>query len=132
MNFEISAARNEKANYCHITVSTEELLSVFPGERQQVSGVEQVGYSFIVTEQTPKSIVRGVRGRPSYPWEAFHLEVASLLQKNGLPKKKEAAIQLLQDWFERQLGVRPSRAAISQKLTPYYETFLRAGGQKIG
>jgi hypothetical protein len=50
IDFEKSAARNEWANYCHITLATEELLSVFPGEGQQVAGVERVGYSFMIKE----------------------------------------------------------------------------------
>jgi hypothetical protein len=131
IDFRGSSARSENANYCHITFATTEVLSVFPGNRQEVFGVERVGDSFIVSEPAGKPLVRGLRGRPSYPWDAFHLEVSSLLQKNGLPRKKEAAIQLLQDWFQGRFNVLPSRAAIGEKLTPYYEAFIRTDGQKI-
>ena len=131
IDFQGSSARSNNANYCHITCATTDVLDVFPGERRDISGVERIGDTFIVSETADKPVLRGVRGRPSYPWDAFHLEVSSLLQKNSLPKKKEAAIQLLQDWFEQHLRLRPSRAAIGQKLTPYYEAFVRTEGQKI-
>jgi len=130
IDFQQSTARSETANYCHITCATTDLLAVFPGERQEISGVERVGDTFVVNETTDRPVLRGVRGRPSYPWDAFHLEVSLLLQ-NKLPKKKEAAIQLLQDWFQRRFRVQPSRAAIGEKLTPYYETFIRSERQKI-
>ena len=131
IDFKNNTAQNGRANYCYITLATEDVLSVFPGERAQVSKVERVGDTFIVSEPTATPLARQLRrGRPSYAWEPFHIEVTSLLQQGALPKKKEAAIQLLQDWFERELNVRPSRAAISQKLTPYFEAAARAAGQK--
>ena len=71
------------------------------------------------------------RGRPAYPWEPFHLEVAALLQQGELPSKKEAAIQYFQTWFHTTLGVQPSRAAIGERLKPYYDKFGRRGGQKM-
>jgi hypothetical protein len=39
-----------------------------------------------------------------------------------MPQKKEAAIQQLVSWFEGTQGggKRPSRSAVSEKLTPYY------------
>jgi hypothetical protein len=107
------------------------LLSVFPGEKQVIA-VKRIGDTLVVNEIQPqKNPSRVTRGRPSYPWEQFHLEVSALLQRNELPAKKEAAIQHFQSWFERELGIRPSRAAIGEKLTPYYERFLRGRGQKI-
>jgi hypothetical protein len=132
IDFQASSAQSDNANYCHITCASSEVLSIFPGERQEIFGVERVGDTFVVNERANMpATVRGLRGRPAYPWDAFHLEVSSLLQKNDLPKKKEAAIQLLQDWFQRRFRVRPSRAAIGEKLTPYYDAFVRNDGQKI-
>ena len=92
--------------------------------------VEQIGDTFVLDE-TVKLVSKGTnRGRPSYPWERFYLEVAALLHQNSLPQKKEAAIQYFQTWFWDELRVRPSRAAIGEKLTPYYEKFMRRDGQK--
>jgi hypothetical protein len=48
-----------------------------------------------------------------------------LLKSGLLPQKKEAAIQHMMSWFERnQGGNRPSRSAVSEKLTPYYRRFF--------
>jgi hypothetical protein len=125
IHFDISAAQNFNQYYCHVVLRTDELLTVFPGDGHQVA-VEQVGNTFVVNEDARlRKPPRSVRGRPSYPWESFHIEVSALLQRNELPAKKEAAIQHFQSWFERELRIRPSRAAIGEKLTPYYDRFLR-------
>jgi hypothetical protein len=59
------------------------------------------------------------------PWDQFHLEVAALAKVNALPRKKEAAIQHFEDWFREKLGLRVGRSSIGQKLTPYYDRFVR-------
>jgi hypothetical protein len=42
-----------------------------------------------------------------------------------MPKKKEAAIQQMMSWFaSTQGGQKPSRSAVSEKLTPYYRKFF--------
>jgi hypothetical protein len=42
-----------------------------------------------------------------------------------MPQKKEAAIQQMLSWFEStQGGRKPSRSAVSEKLTPYYRRFM--------
>lgn len=130
IHFDISAAENSSDYYCHVVLRTDHVLAVFPGEWQKVVA-EQIGDTFIVRDNAGQTIPRKAsRGRPSYPWDPFHLEVAALLHRNGLPSKKEAAIQHFRSWFERELSVRPSRAAIGEKLTPYYDRFVRGGGQK--
>jgi len=126
IDFESSAAWNGEAHYCHITLMTEELLSIFPGERTTTS-VEQVGDTFVLSEAGKPAISEKRRGRPAYPWEPFYVELAAQVQEGRLPAKKEAAIHYFQAWFAKELGVRPSRAAIGEKLTPYYERFIRRG-----
>lgn len=128
IHFDISAAQNSEVYYCHVVLGTDDLLTVFPGDKQPI-GAEQIGDTIVVNDIAPNtSQPRTPRGRPSYPWERFHLEVSALLQRNELPAKKEAAIQHFQSWFERELSIRPSRAAIGEKLTPYYDRFLRGRG----
>jgi hypothetical protein len=68
---------------------------------------------------------------PPYPWDAFHLEVATLLLHNQLPAKKDAAIVHFQDWFQRRHGIKVGRSAVGGKLKPYYDRFMESGGQKI-
>jgi hypothetical protein len=130
-----SAARNEHRHYCWIRCRTEQVLTVFPIEdRRPVEGIEQVGSFYILDDavavESQRVTKAKARGRPPYPWEGFHLEVADLLSRGELPEKKEAAIQHFQDWFERRLGQRPSRAAIGEKLKPYYDRFMRASDRK--
>jgi hypothetical protein len=117
------------SSYCDVTMSVEVLMSLIPGERTPVGGAELVGDFLIVKEfladngpQTP----RRTPGRPpAFAWEAFHVEVADLIRTSRMPQKKEAAIQQLVSWFENtQGGKRPSRSAVSEKLTPYYRRFF--------
>ena len=131
ISFEESAAKNNAHHYCHISFSTEEVLSVFPGEREEVAGVERIGDSFVLSDRRRSAPQSLRRGRPPYPWDAFHIEVTGLLQRNELPEKKEAAIEHFQSWFQREHGIPASRSVIGDKLKPYYDKFVRAGGRKI-
>lgn len=132
IDFRSSGAGNGSTYYCHVSCKTADMMSIFPGEREQVNGIERVGDSFVLNEVSHKPPPSpSKRGRPAYPWEPFHVEVAALLLRGELPSKKEAAIQHFQTWFEFELGVEPSRAAIGEKLKPYYDKFGRRGGQKI-
>jgi hypothetical protein len=130
INFEASAAHNGTHHYCHISCRTDDVLSVFPGERQEVSGIEQIGDSFVLSEKREARRSSLHRGRPSYPWDAFHIEVAGLLRRNELPQKKEAAIEHFQNWFRREHGIGASRSVVGDKLKPYYDRFMRTTGQK--
>jgi hypothetical protein len=131
INFEASAARNAAQHYCHISFLTEDALSVFPGNREAVEGIERVGDSYVLTEKRGAARASTRRGRPPYPWDAFHIEVAGLLRRNELPEKKEAGIEHLRSWFEREHGIRASRSVIGDKLKPYYDKFMRVVGQKL-
>ena len=111
--------------YCHISCETEEALALFPGPRTDVMGISKVGDSFVIEDSSGARVAKQQPGRPSYPWEGFHHEVTRLLLTESLPRKKEAGIQLMQDWFSDKLTIRPSRASIGEKLKPYYDRFLR-------
>lgn len=129
IDFDRSTARNDKDRYCHIVCSTSEILAAFPGERQPVGAVVQVGDSYLLSDPDASSDhppLRTNRGRPPYPWDGFHLAVTELVKEGTLPQKKEAAIQQLQDWFFENHGLKPSRAAIGERLTPYYAKFIRS------
>jgi hypothetical protein len=127
IDFENSAACDGVDLYSFITCELEQVLALFPGDRQSVEGVERIGDYFVLEDALLHP--RDPRGRPPHPWEGFHLEVASILRDGSLPPKKEAAIQLFQEWFQRRHGITVSRSAIGQKLTPYYDRFLKR--QKI-
>jgi hypothetical protein len=125
INFEQSRAHNDVAHYCHITCSTEDMLALFPGERVAVGSVERVGDSFVLGDATGKPLANPLRGRPAYPWEGFHVEVAEMIRNGTLPMKKEAAIHQFQEWFRQEHNISPSRAVLGDKLKPYYEKFLK-------
>jgi hypothetical protein len=130
INFDASTAKNGSDHYCHINFDTQDMLVIFPGERKPGGTVERIGITYIVNDAPQRKLPGTKRGRPAYPWEQFHIEVADLVRRGELPKKKEAAIEHFQHWFRQHLGVRPSRAAVGEKLTPYYNKFLRAERQK--
>jgi hypothetical protein len=123
-----NAARNQQQHYCWIRCPTADVLKAFPGEdRLPASGIERIGDNFVLNEATEVSFESlKPRGRPAFTWDPFHLEVTELLLRGDLPAKKEAAIQHFQDWFERALNQRPSRASIGQKLKLYYDRFIRS------
>jgi hypothetical protein len=116
--------------YCDVSMSVEVLMSLFPGERTPVDGVEFVGDFLLVKERSTDNVPRPPRrtpGRPpAFAWEAFHVEVADLIKSGRMPQKKEAAIQLMVSWFENTHKQKPSRSAVSEKLTPYYRRFFSA------
>ena len=53
-----------------------------------------------------------------------------MILRGDLPPKKEAAILHFQDWFQKVIKQRPSRATIGEKLKPYYERFIWAKDRK--
>jgi hypothetical protein len=130
IDFEASAASNSPVHFVQIHCDTNEMLAAFPCEEEgeEVHGIVRIGGNFVLNENK-KSFIPKIRGRPAYPWERFHVELASLVQRNELPQKKEAAIAHFQSWFQSKLGIRPSRAAIGDKLKPYYDRLMV--GQKI-
>ncbi|HWX32812.1 MAG TPA: hypothetical protein VNZ53_35950 [Steroidobacteraceae bacterium] len=133
IDFDASAAKNGRDHYYHIFCSTEDVFAKFPGDkREPVDGVERIGTSFLLKETAEKiPLLNARRGRPpTYPWDAFHREVTSLVKEDKLPRKKEACIQDFQDWFRDKFGVRPSRAAVGEKLKPYYDRFVKAPDRK--
>jgi len=116
--------------YCDVSISVEALMSLFPGERTPIDGAEFVGDFLLVKEppvDTVPQIPRRTPGRPAaFAWEAFHVEVADLIKNGRMPQKKEAAIQHMANWFETTQKQKPSRSAVSEKLTPYYRRFFSA------
>ena len=136
ISWERSVAHNQHQHYCQIHCTTEDVLSLFPVEtlvegRLLAAEVEIFGSIFRLKDvpipyPSPSAapLSSGRIGRPQkYPWDGFHLEVASLLLRHDLPEKKEAAIEYFQKWFQDKMGDLPGRTAIGDKLTPYYHHF---------
>jgi hypothetical protein len=117
--------------YCDVSIPVEVLMNLFPGQRTPTDGAEFVGDFLLVKEPAAGPVPplpRRTPGRPPvFAWEAFHVEVADLIKSGRMPEKKEAAIQHMVSWFENTQKQKPSRSAVSEKLTPYYRRFLSAG-----
>jgi hypothetical protein len=61
----------------------------------------------------------------SHGSDAFRVEVADLIKSGEDASEKETGIQQMLSWFESaQGGQKPSRSAVSEKLTPYYRRFF--------
>ena len=131
IDFDTSAAGNGVHYYCHVSCRTEDLIKVFPGEREEVSGILRIGDSYVLSEAVERVRSTARRGRPPYPWDKFHVEVASLIKRDEMPRKKEAAIEYFRDWFGREHKIRVSRSVVGEKLKPYYDRILKANGRKI-
>jgi len=116
--------------YCDVSMAVDILMRQFPGERKRVDVAEFVG-DFLLVKEPPvdnvSQISRRTPGRPpAFAWEAFHVEVTDLIKNGWMPQKKEAAIQHMVNWFENTQKQKPSRSAVSEKLTPYYRRFFLA------
>jgi hypothetical protein len=122
IDFEDSVAEDNYSRYYHIRCLSTEVFSVFPGDYEPVLEVGKFGPNFLLNATPAIRRFENIsqRGRPPYPWDAFHLEIADLIHKGQLPEKKEACIQHLRDWSRNTLGLEVSRSAVGQKLTPYY------------
>jgi hypothetical protein len=116
--------------YCDVSMSVAPLMSLFPGSRTPVRRAEFVGDYLLVLESdeenAPHAPPKRTPGRPTvFGWDAFHVEVADLIRSGRMPQKKEAGIQQMLSWFEStQGGKKPSRSAVSEKLTLYYRRLI--------
>jgi len=112
--------------YCDIKVPVPNLFSIFPAPLcLEEQNVYRVGDSYVIdlAENTDSQKSQRRSGRPPLVsptvWDAFHVEVARLIKHGQFPNKKEAAIGMMTEWFERQYGRSPGRTTIGAKLTQY-------------
>ncbi len=86
----------------------------------------------IATSRVAQNVTsKSVGGRPPFQWESFHVEVARKFRDGEMPDKKEAAIEELQQWFEKFHGMRPSRSIVGEKLKPYFDGLMKKGQKPI-
>lgn len=84
-----------------------------------------VNYVFSSANLTKTNSARQPRGRPSFQWQDFQIEIARMFRDGEFPEKKEAAIAHLQQWFERQHAKSVGRSTIGERLKPYYDALVR-------
>ena len=133
IDWSSNAALNLHEHYCWIRCQTDAVLKTFPWEnREPVAGMERVGENFILNDSSEKPQQSGrLRGRPSFPWDAFHLEVTDLLLRGAMPTKKGVSDPA----FPGLVRANPQRAPGSNVDRRQTETLLRplrqTGGQKL-
>jgi hypothetical protein len=127
IDFDASAAGSETEYYCHISCLSDDVISLFPPQGEEITGVRKIGKSFILCGEPSTLRPGSSRGRPPYRWDLLHLEVTALLLQGELPAKKEAAIQHFKSLFFEKHHISPGRTAIGEKLKPYYDRFMKNG-----
>jgi hypothetical protein len=125
IDWDNSILYGTEASYCWVHVDVERLFSGYPLPPDlPIIQAKKLGESYIIDRKLLEDAPRVERrGRPTRaPWDDFHVKVALLIKKSGLPKKKESMILDLENWF-RSRGHIVSRSAIHQKLMAYYQKF---------
>lgn len=130
INWSDSALEGREKAFMWVHVETGKIINLFPPVTTvPAKSLLSSGDTFYIAENAPVHKGLGVSrgGRPALPWGDFHVEVARMFRDGDVPKKQEAAIAELQDWFFRTHGKKASRAVILSKLKPYYDRLVRAG-----
>jgi len=122
-----SSSFSNGGHYIHIYVMTDNLLSLFPPIDKQIAfDVSIVGAQYVVYPSSEhQNTVVGQRGRPEFDWKSFHVEIARRVKEGELPEKQEACIADMQVWCSQNWGKTPGRSTLLQKITPYYDIFVR-------
>jgi hypothetical protein len=124
IDWEKCRAKGETAGYESILVKTDDLLRVFPlPALEDAPGVRRIGNYLVASEEyaDPRP-----RGRPPFPWDEFHLEVARRLMNGTLGKSQKTFEGQMQDWCESRWGRTPKVSTLRQKISPYYIEFIRS------
>jgi hypothetical protein len=128
INWEESAIYGHAESAIWIHVRTEDMLKVFPPQDLVTAEhILDIGSSFAVASSAIRRVQNKLnqRGRPSLPWQDFHIEVARMFRDGKMPTKKEAAIAHIQNWFLQTFGKDVSRAAVGEKLKPYFDQLIK-------
>ncbi len=129
IDWEGSSCEGRDSTFCLILIDTEALLSCFPTPLPEpFDGVVKISDYLALLEPSATvgtSVTRQRRGRPSFDWEALHVEIAKRIAHSTLPGKQEAMIAEMQQWCLANWGREVGRSTLLQKLKPYYDAFVR-------
>jgi hypothetical protein len=126
IHWSSSAAESEDKHYIHIYVHTEELFSIFPiPAAEQTKNVLLIQGQYVLSHDAPKTVLTKNRGRPSWDWDSFYLEVSERIKNETYPEKLEAFVLEMQGWCLTQWGFEPGRSTVLQKLSPFHKKFSR-------
>jgi hypothetical protein len=128
INWEDSAIYGRSQSFIWIHVRTEDMLQAFPpSDLLKTDQILPFGNQYAITSSTFPNVQKknGQRGRPALPWQDFQIEVARMFRDGTMPPKKESAIAHFQNWFVTVLAKDVSRAAIGEKLKPYFDALIK-------
>ncbi|MHA1539812.1 MAG: hypothetical protein ACTSXQ_05005 [Alphaproteobacteria bacterium] len=122
--------RTDTVHYYNIWVNRDDLFKCFPpSEPQYIKVKTRAGFIVLDEENfTPQASknTKEKRGRPpKVDWSAFHIEMARRIKDELLPKKQESCIADMQEWCKKHYGSEPARTTVLQKVSPYYQEFVR-------
>lgn len=128
IDWDASLAHTTNGLYVHILVDMKQLVALFPELEMQPATVLKIGDRYFLDNnlETHSKPIVSTRGRPSYPWDEFHVEVAKRLQTGQIPAKLEAWVADMQDWCEINWKKRVSRSMIHPKLSMYFDHFKKS------
>jgi hypothetical protein len=134
IDWENSVLYGSECSYCWVRVDVKSMLTTYPlPETPTIGAIRKLCDAYIFESADVNDAPREARrGRPSLPWDSFHVEVAARAKAGRLPDKKEAAISELGEWFRDAHGLAVSRTSIGQKLTPYYQVLFARDAKKSG
>lgn len=125
IDWEDGTMFGRERSYIWIHITVEDMLNRYPPDLLVKAGEAfPIGTSVAVVSTAVSNASKDKRrtGRPSYPWDQFHVEIARMYRDGEMPEKKEAAIASLQQWSIQQTGNSVSRTALGDKLTPYFRS----------
>ena len=108
-----------KKRYRFVVVGVEDLLKNFPSVDDVGAKSVLMGTTLVMTENSAREQV--LRGRKSYPWDEFWIEVAFRASRGKLPQKLEAGVEDLRQWWFEKWGKRVGRSTVLQRLSRYYK-----------
>jgi hypothetical protein len=125
IDWEKNRAKGGTAAYDSIIVETEDLFREFPFPRPEETGVVgRIGDCFILTDEIAAP-TRNL-GRPPFAWDELHLELARRVVKGMLRDKQDAFEEDMKNWCESRWGRTPGTSTLRQKISPYYDEFVRS------
>jgi hypothetical protein len=123
IDWEKCQAKGSTAAFDSIVVDTVDLFRVFPLPTPEVAiSVSKCGDYFVVSDDV--AVPTHKSGRPPFPWDEFHLELARRVVKHELYEKQDSVLKAMHDWCESQWGISPGDSTLKQKLKPYYDEFV--------
>ena len=128
IDWKASALKTRDRAFIWVHLSVSEVLQVYP-PNLPIKNEDLVpmgtNFALVGSALSHRTQAKAGRGRPSLPWDDFHIEVARMFRDDEVPQKKEAAIAALREWFLAKHRKEVSRAAVGQKLKPYYDELIK-------